>query len=108
MQSAVNKEELRMRTVELTVVESQMIEQDTHVRRMLPDSDSLAKRLATLTDISQQGTSLRDDQYMRIRRYLVEAIERAKRNKDMRSLRNVAQRALSYGLRQLGCTRESV
>ena len=75
-----------MKTVELIAAESQNVEQDARARRILQDNGSLARRLMSLTESSQQGSSVRDDQDARMRRALAQAMDReANINNDLRT-----------------------
>ena len=95
MQSAVLKEELRLKTGEFNFAGSQKVKQDAYARRLLQDQDVLPRRLISMTEATYQGSSLRGDPDARLRRELAEAITKESNlNNELRSLRNDAHRVL--------------
>ena len=76
MQSVALKEELRLNTVGFNIAETRQFEQDAYARRLVQENDNLSRRLISVTEVTQQGSSLRDDHDARLRRAVAEAIHR--------------------------------
>ena len=73
LQSAVHREELRLKTGALNFVETPKVEQDAHARRLFADNDNLSRIFISMTEATQQGSSVPDDHDARLRRDLAEA-----------------------------------